>query len=205
MIELALTSGAAGFAVLVSAMTISAGLAALPPARDIRVILGAVIFGGGWAAAIAAAAYFENWPVAGSFFLLAFIGIGVFYRLSRPRKNDPPEIVRERNWAGFVAMVLAVLTAVNIAHGLSTVSFGLRPFVIVLLGAISLIIFWAFARGFGMRWAIGFALTLLAITLLAVNFYMTMSGFLTVLAAGIIIWRGARGAARNFNMWFGKS
>jgi hypothetical protein len=201
MIEQALVPGGIGFAILVSLMVISAGLAAFPPARDFRVFLGALIMGGGWVTAIAAAAYFDNWSITSSLFVSGFIGIGAFYCISRPKKGEPDGDARERNWAGYVAMVLVIFTAANIAHALSTIEFGIRPFVIVLLGAIGLIIFWGVARGFGFRAAIIFALLLLAINLMAVNFFLTISNSLTAIAFATIIWRGSRGAWKNLVSW----
>ena len=201
MIEPALVPGGIGFAILVALMAISAGIAVFPPARDVRVFVGAAIFGGGWIAAIAAAAYFDNWSITSSFFVFSLIGIGAFHKLSRPKKDEPDGAVIERNWAGYVAMVLVILIAANIAHILSTIEFGIRPFVIVLLGAIGLIIFWGFARGFGYRAAIIFALILLAINLMAMNFHTLTANILTLTAFFIIIWRGLRSARKNVASW----
>lgn len=201
MIEPALDAGAIRFAIIVALMVLSAAVASFPPARDFRVFLGAAILGGVCIAAVALSKSYDNWAITSSFFVLDLIYIAGFYWLSRPRKNDPPDAVKERNWAGFVATVLAILVVVELAHTLNTNEFGLRPMVIVLLGAIGLIIFWGFARGFGYRTAIIFALILLAINLMAMNFFLTTSNGLTAIAFGIIIWRASRSAARNIKAW----
>lgn len=201
MVEPALDPGAIRFAILVSLMVISAGVASFPPARDFRVFVGAAILGGAWVAAIAVIKYFDNWAITSSFFILDFLYIAGFYWLSRPQYNEPDGAVKERNWAGYVAAVLAILVVVELAHALSTNDFALRPLAVVLLGAIGFIIFWGFARGFGYRTAIVFALILLAINLMAMNFFLTTSNGLTAIAFGIIIWRAFRGARKNVVSW----
>ncbi len=187
---------------MLAALTVlSAGMASFPPARDFRVFLGAAIMSGAWVTAIAVIKYFDNWAITSSFFILDFMYIAGFYWLSQPQENDPPEAVKERNWAGYVAAVLAILVVVELSHALSTNDFALRPLAVVLLAAIGFIILWGFARGFGYRTAVIFALLLLAINLMALNFFLTTSNSLTAIAFGIIIWRALRGAARNIRSW----
>lgn len=205
MIELALGPNAILFAIMISLMVISAGVASFPPARDFRVFLGAAIMGGAWFAAIAAGKSFDSWAITSGIFVLDFVCIAAFYRISKPKPGDPDGAVTERNWAGYVAGILALLIVVEFAHALATTEFGLRSFVIVLLGAVSVIVFWGFARGFGYRAAIIFALILVAINLIGMNFFLTASNSLTAIAFGIIIWRALRGGARNFRAWTQRS
>ncbi len=201
MVEPALDPGAIRFAIIVTLMVLSAGLASLPPARDFRVFLGAAIMAGAWVAAIALSKFYDNWAITSSFFVLDFLYIAGFYWLSRPQENDLPDAVKERNWAGYVAAALAILTVVELSHALYTNDFALRPLAVVLLGAIGFILLWGFARGFGFRTAAVFALILLAINLMAVNFFILTANILTLTAFFIIIWRGGRGAVRNIVSW----
>ena len=72
--------------------------------------------------------------------------IAGFYLISRPRKNDGGDAARERNWAGYVVATLTIIVAVDLVHVLSANDFYLKPLAIVLLGAISFLIFFGFAR-----------------------------------------------------------
>ena len=201
MIELGQNAGVFQFTIISLAMVLSAGVAIFPPARDFRVFLGAVMMSGAWAATIVLPTLSNHWSVAAGLFLLNFAYIAVFYSFSRARENEPPDLVKERNWAGYVAFTLCILTAAKVAHALSTVDFALRPFAIVVLGLIGLIIFWGFARGFGLRVASLFALAMAVICIAGINLFHTTSTALTAIIFGIIFWRSIQGLRQNLAAW----
>ena len=206
MVEPALSIGAIRFGIIATIMVLLAGIASLPPTRDLRVFLGAVFLFGTWVIALGLAVVFEDWKIASSIFFLDIFYAYVFYLLSRPPKDQreplyPNQKPIDRNWAGYVAAVFIVIVVVELSHMLANKDFFLKPLAIVGLCAFSFLIFVGFVRGFGLAIGLAYLTLQTTISLLAINHYSLVAGALTLATFYVAIYQASIGVRHNIVAW----
>ena len=186
-------------------MVTCAGVASLPPARDFRIFLGAAILAGAWVFILSLQKHFNSWQITSAFFILDLFYILLFYLISRPSEQKGKENSVRYNWAGYVAAILAMLVAVEITHYLYTNSFYLKPLFVSLVVLISGILFWGFARGFGLRPTLFYAMIIILINLAALVASTQIVNLLTLIAILIILTQGVKGTVKNITHWINAS
>lgn len=190
------------FVWLIALMMVAAGGAALPPARDTRVLVGATTFFGAWLGTLFLQRTFQDWNITSAFFVLDFLYATIFYLLSRPSRGATSGSVYERNWAGDVFFVFAAIIILELAH---FAEFYLPPpagtIVLLLIVVAGLLLAFGFWRGYGALRALQFTLFAVALASAAHFSYGAGLNFLSALAVLIITLRGIRVLYRNVRQW----
>ncbi|MFN0137850.1 MAG: hypothetical protein ACKVS9_17230 [Phycisphaerae bacterium] len=187
-------------------MMTAAGGAALPPARDLRVLLGATTFFGAWLGTLFLQRAFQDWNITSAFFILDIGYCTLFYLLSRPSPKSIGGTVYERNWAGDVFFVFAAIVILELGH---FAEFYAPQLVGTLI--LSLIIVFAFVvaigfwRGFGLVSALQFTVFAVGMAVATHLSYGASLNFLSALAVAIITIRGVRISFRNIRRWTARS
>ncbi|MEQ1931723.1 MAG: hypothetical protein ABL957_14500 [Parvularculaceae bacterium] len=183
-------------------MMTAAGGAALPPARDLRVLLGATTFFGAWLGTLFLQRAFQDWNITSAFFILDIGYCTLFYLLSRPSPKTVGGSVYERNWAGDVFFVFAAIVILELAHFAEF--YAPQPVGTLIL---SLIIVFAFVvaigfwRGFGPLTALQFSVFAVGMAVATHLSYGASLNFLSAVVVAIITIRGARISHRNLRLW----
>lgn len=198
-----LTPGALIFAAVLTATVGTAGIASLPPERNTRVLIGAVIVLGNWVAALATVF------VAGTHAATSLL-VGVdalcavfFYLIARPVLGEPPKAVFGRNWASYVVAVFAALIFLELAHlVVHYAGWHQAPLSLVLAGLVAVIAF-GFWRGFGWRAFAVFALVVVLLAAAAVVIYVRVANIFTFMTIVIVAHAALGSAWRNIQSWRG--
>lgn len=193
--------GALAFATLNFVAVFCAGVAALPPARDTPVFLGALTMGLTWVVATWSITQSGSWFVTSTMVGLDIVYALIFLKLASPRKGDTPHAVYERNWASHVVAVFAVIIVLELCNVLYRFEGPHQAPIGVGFLALAAIIAFGFGRGFGMRSAAIFVFGATLIGTAAVISYVRTVNFLTLMIIVIIIHGALRGAGKNLRAW----
>ena len=130
---------------------VCAGVACLPPARDIDVFSAALFICAIWAIAFTTQKMFREWEIVSAFYVLDVCAALFFYGIARKRKYDTPRTIRRRDWASAVAVLYAAMVVADIIHLAHRDDgvFNIAPAVVLVI--ISVVILVGVARGFGAR------------------------------------------------------
>ncbi len=182
----------------------TAGIASLPPERNTRVLIGAMIMLGNWVAALAAVLVVGTHAATSLLVGLDVLCATFFYVLARPARGDAPGAVFGRNWASYVVAVFAALIFLELAHLVVHYSgWHQAPLGLVLVGVVAVIAF-GFWRGFGWRAFAIFVLVVAHLVAAAIVFYVRVANFLTLMIYVIIIHAALWSAWRNIQAWRGR-
>lgn len=201
MVEPSQDIGTIFFALTILFMIACAGVASLPPARNLRVLTGAAIMSGAWFVILSLQNYFDRWDVSSSFFFLDIVYATGFYFLSVPPKETDKKTAQNYNWAGYVVAVFFIMIVLQIIHFLAIREFMMKPAFIGLSGLISFALFVGFARGFGLAATIWLGAFFIIMNITALFYYVESSNFLTYVVLLIIIRESWRSASSNIKSW----
>jgi hypothetical protein len=186
-------------------MVLSAGVASLPPAQDIRVLIGAAVISAAWALVVVLIHETGSRLVTSALVLLDVFYAAIFYVLSRPSARDASGEVYQRNWAAYVFAVFVPLIFLELANLLVRSDGWFRAPAFGLLGGAALVILYGFARGFGVKPALIFSACVALIAAAATISYVRTLNFLTLMIIAIITVAALRSARANLRRWFGRS
>ncbi len=194
--------GALAFAVLMAFMVFCAGVAVLPPARDVRVFIGAVVLFAAWLLVIRVVSLSGSWLVTSTMVALDFVYAFIFLRLASPGQSDPPNAVYDRNWASYVFAVLTAIIMLELGNVIYRFPGPHQIIAFVCFVFVASIVAGGFARGFGLQAAAIFVFSIALIGVAAIASYVRTVNFLTLMIIVIITHAALRGAWRNLRAWF---
>ncbi len=189
------------FAGSMGAMVVCAGVAALPPARNTRVFIGASVLVVAWLIVLFAIEHTGSRLVTSTLVVLDIIYAAIFYMLSRPTGGSTS---REVNWASYVVALFAAIIILELGnllyrypgwHLYPTLAFG---------GILSALIAFGFWRGFGLRPALLFGAVVCALGSAAVVSYVRIVNFLTLAVILTVTVAAGKSAWRNIQAWRSK-
>ena len=178
--------GRAIFAGLNVFMLICAGVAAMAPARDKRVFIGALIMFCAWAFVVAAINLTGNRKITSSLWVLdIFYAIG-FYWLSRPLTQLHPNEPAKISWASYTVAVFAPMVFLEICRHLYLYDRWYTAPAAGLLVVVLVALLIGFMRGYGWKRALIYLTAVGALILASFISYNTTLNFLTYCVIAII-------------------
>ncbi len=199
MVEPTTDPGVQLFGIVIITMTLCAGVASLPPARNFRIFVAAATLFGLW---IINLFFREALSIFASHMLfLDMMCAYLFYKLSVPNKKSKTQDARAYDWAAYLCLIFIAITIFEFIDLLLITDLDTKYVWASLFLLFCGVVAWGFFRGFGILAGVIFVGALAGFAALAGNLFSLTINLMTLAAYGTIICFSIPPIRANLTAW----